>query len=172
MYLFSEINQIWRSGSWRWGQAEWDVNWRCFFLISPFVLLRQSTSISANADLLLGNKNNRVWSACAHWMIDRVGAEDVGSAVQYDVPDRYDDAAAANYQGWLPESGMKNLTQVHYQRQLLPHLLNTKHVSQGLFSFTSSVTNRDLIPFSKAYYLCDKACFYFFHFKCLPDCLL
>lgn len=32
-------------------------------------------------------------------MIDRVGAEDVGSAVQYNVPDRYDDAAAANYQG-------------------------------------------------------------------------
>lgn len=168
MYLFSEINWIWRLGSWRWGQAEQDVNWCCLFL---YCLLCCSASISANADLLLGNKNNRVWSACAHWMIDRVGAESIGSAVQYDAPDWHDDAAAANYQDWLPESSMKNLIQAHYQRQLPPHLLNIKHVSQGLFSFTSPVTDWDLILISKTYYLCDKACFYFFHFKCLSDCL-
>lgn len=171
MYLFSEINRIWRSGSWRWGHAEWDVNWRCFFL---YRLLCCSASPPASALMLTSCSVTKITGSGApvltEWLIELVRRT---SALQYSCSRPvYDDAAAANYQGWLPESGMKNLTQVHYQRQLLPHLLNTKHVSQGLFSFTSSVTNRDLIPFTKAYYLCDKACFYFFHFKCLPDCLL
>lgn len=81
MYLFSEINRIWRSGSWRWGQAERDVNWRCFFL---YRLLCCSASPPASALMLTSCSVTKITGSGApvltEWLIELVRRT---SALQY-----------------------------------------------------------------------------------------
>lgn len=80
-YLFSEINWIWRSGSWRWGQAEWDVNWCCFF---SYRLLCCSASPPASALMLTSCLVKIITGSGApvltEWLIELVRR---ASALQY-----------------------------------------------------------------------------------------